>query len=979
VARPSQNSRGILGLAFALAGLLALAGVSARAQSSPPTSPTPTASRPPAPDPHRARQAYEEGLRAERVGDWKSAYAALTDAETYAASVPEYRLHRALDRFRLVQQFTDQAEREWIANQPASAREDLLRALELDPGYEVAQERLAELAPQEIAATAQGNTRLAGPPIAQPQPGTRSFDYRGTTRGAYQEIGRQFGITASFDAELVDRQVRLRVPDVDFATAMLVLGEETHTFWRAVDANTIFVAEDTAAKRKDYATEVERSFILPTSITAEEMNDTLRAIREIAGVTRAQLDASSRTLTLRDTPEHIALAKALLDEIEQPQGEVLLEIEILEVDRSLTRELGITPPSSSSTFTLSKNQIQSLVQAENNGTLLQAIEAIFANLNPASASAGSSALLPGVIAFGGGNTTFLATVPGASADFGETLSQVRSAQRIMLRAVDGRPAKLFVGERFPITLAAYSSSLGPTATQFSGSILPGEFPRTDYATGTAPDAVITADFNADGKADLATANFTANTVSILLGNGNGTFGTHTDVAVGEGPTTLVSGDFNADGKTDLAVACQTGSVSGGLGPHMASPSVTILLGNGDGTFATPTTLALPAGALPSAILTANFTNSGHEDLAVVNSGTNSVSIFLGNGDGTFAPPTTLTTGSTPMAIASGDFNADGNQDLAVVNQGDNTVSIFLGNGDGTFKPGVTYPTGTKPAGVAVADFNGDARPDLVVTNESDGTISLLLGNGDGTFGAATQTNVGTSPVGIIARDLSGDGLPDVAVANSGSNSVTVLVGNGKGGFLGRLDISTGNDPLSLASADFNGDGTPDLAVAAESSNVVSVILNTSLASMAGLTPSEGLTPFPNSEYIDLGLKVQATPRLNGTSDVTLHLEFEISSLAGESVNLIPVLNNRTIDQTVRLRMNETSLFMGIVQANETRAITSLPWVGQTAAGALLQNNNAQNSDSEFLILVTPREMRLSEHSGKPIYAGSGDAGEGSHP
>ncbi len=332
-----------------------------------------------------------------------------------------------------------------------------------------------------------------------------------------------------------------------------------------------------------------------------------------------------------------------------------------------------------------------------------------------------------------------------------------------------------------------------------------------------------------------------------------------------------------------------------------------------------------------------------------------------------------------MAIASGDFNADGNLDLAVVNQGDNTVSIFLGNGDGTFKPGVTYATGTKPAGIAVADFNSDARPDLAITNETDGTISLLLGNGDGTFGAATETNVGTGPVGIIAKSLAGTGFNDVAVANSGSNSVTVLVGDGKGGFLGRLDISTGNDPVSLASADFNGDGTPDLAVAAESSNVVSVILNTSLASMAGITPGVGLTSDPGSEYIDLGLKVQATPRLNGDSDVTLHLQFDISSLAGASVNLIPVLDNRTIDQTVRLRENETSLFTGIVQSNETRAITSLPWVGQSAAGALLQNNNTQDSESDFLILVTPREIRLAPHSGRPIYAGSGDAGEGTHP
>jgi len=952
---------------------LALGGVPTHAQSSAILSRGTATEQPPARDPNRAKRAYEEGLRAEQDADWETAFRALTEATAFAPAVPEYQLHQALDRFRLVQEYTDQAEREWIANQTTLARSDLLHALALDPGYEVAQVRLAELQPQIVGAPRQNNPRLAGPPVMQPKPGTHDFNFRGATRGAYEEIARQFGLEASFDSDLVDRQVIFRVPGLDFQTAMLVLGQETHTLWRALDSKRFFVAEDTPEKRREYATEVERSFLLPDSVTPDEMNDTVRAIREIAGITRTQLDTATRTLTLRDTPENIAVAKALLDELEQPQGEVLLEIEILDVDHSLTRQLGIAPPTSAATYSLSENQIQSLVQAEGNGTLIQAIESIFAGLNPAAASLGSGALLPSLLAFGGGSTTFLATLPGATANFADTLSQVRSAQRIMLRAVDGRPAELFVGERYPITLAAYSASLGPTTTQFSASILPGEFPLTNYATGTAPDDVITTEFTTSGHADLATTNFTANTVSILLGNGDGTFVAHKDTDVGEGPTALVAAEFNSDGKTDLAVTNQTDN------------TVSILLGNGDGTFAAPTTLALPGpnspirrgpGAAPAAIAAGVFTTSGNVDLAVVDSGTNSVAIFLGNGDGTFAAPFEISTGITPVAIATGDFNADGILDLAVVNQGNDTVSIFLGNGDGTFKPGVTYATGKKPAGIAVGDFNSDSFLDLVVTNETDGTVSLLLGNGDGTFQTQTTTNVGSAPIGIVEGNLSGSSLPAVAVTNSGSNSITVLVGNGQGGFAGRLDIGTASDPVAIAAADFNGDGTIDVAAAAESANVVSVILNTSLAQ---LSPSIPLTAYPGSEYVDLGLKIQATPRLNGESDVTLHLQFDISSLNGSTVNLIPVLNNRTIDQTVRLRENETSLFMGIVQSNEMRAITSLPWVGQSAAGAPLQNNNTQDSTSDFLILITPREIRLNNRSNHLIYAGSGELGPSSHP
>ena len=152
----------------------------------------------------------------------------------------------------------------------------------------------------------------------------------------------------------------------------------------------------------------------------------------------------------------------------------------------------------------------------------------------------------------------------------------------------------------------------------------------------------------------------------------------------------------------------------------------------------------PVGAGANAIAMGDFNGDGLKDVAVVNGTDNTVSVLLGRTDGTFAPQVTYSTGIGPLAVVAGDFNGDGNLDLAVTNADcsdyhgivsctGNTVSILLGNGDGTFLPHVDYTTGTQPSSVAAGDFNGDGKIDLVVANALDGTVSVLLGNGDGTF------------------------------------------------------------------------------------------------------------------------------------------------------------------------------------------------------------------------------------------------------
>jgi Tol biopolymer transport system component len=229
----------------------------------------------------------------------------------------------------------------------------------------------------------------------------------------------------------------------------------------------------------------------------------------------------------------------------------------------------------------------------------------------------------------------------------------------------------------------------------------------------APFQLAVADFNGDGRLDLATACFFANSVTIMLGDGAGNFGTPASFSVSNGPQGLVVGDFNSDGKQDLAVACQPAGV------------VSILIGDGAGSFGPATNFN--AGATPRDIEVGDFNGDGKQDLAVSNPTANAASIMLGDGAGGFGPPTSFTVGSNPTTvIAIGDFNGDGKQDLAVPNFDSANVSILLGDGAGAFAPAINLSVFISPFGVAVGDFNGDGKQDLATANWNSKNVSILL-------------------------------------------------------------------------------------------------------------------------------------------------------------------------------------------------------------------------------------------------------------
>jgi hypothetical protein len=416
---------------------------------------------------------------------------------------------------------------------------------------------------------------------------------------------------------------------------------------------------------------------------------------------------------------------------------------------------------------------------------------------------------------------------------------------------------------------------------------PGVFGApTVYSVGIDPSAIELADVNGDGLPDTVVTNQFFGDVSVLLNEGNGHFSEEERYRAGNWASQLSM----VNGATAIQSVLGTGGVVAGrfdegdpsadlVVTNSSADSFALLRGDGTGGFLNPASPATFAtGSEPTVVVTGDFTGDGHLDLAILNTVSDTISIYLGDGHGGFTFAGTIDAGNSPTGLSVADINGDGKLDLLVGNSfGD--VLILYGKGDGTFAPyqradqavslavassgpggqstfifgnqaldevalgtaltgaGIvrgsnlfqTRSDGVKaPGQVQLADLNGDGIPDLIVANSGGNDVLVYLGLGGGRFEATPLSFfAGTDPVSVTVADLTGNGIPDLVVANEGSNDLTILLGKGTGANWtlteGPRLKSGGLGPTSVAVRDVFGDGIPDLLVSNSQSNTVSLL------------------------------------------------------------------------------------------------------------------------------------------------------------
>ena len=341
---------------------------------------------------------------------------------------------------------------------------------------------------------------------------------------------------------------------------------------------------------------------------------------------------------------------------------------------------------------------------------------------------------------------------------------------------------------------------------------------------TAPALVgpmgVTAVFNTGDTADLAVVN-NKGLITIYLGDGSGDFSFASTISAKAGAS-LAAGDLNNDGNVDLVVS------------NPAKNSVDIYWGNGNGTFnLTPTDLPT-SGKVPAAVVVADFNNDKNLDIEVTNYRTNNISIFLGNGDGTFQSPIiSATAGKGPTSTVVTDFDADGNLDLAVLNSSNSTVAVMLGNGDGHFRTTLYNSAGSKPVALTAGllrttgVYTGNTLSDLVIANYQSHNVSILQRTSN-SFQVPYNYLAGPSkatPVALAVGDFNGDGFADLVVASAKVNSMNILQGDGTGAFSLAQTIPLTTSPVYVVAGNFDNSGGTDFLAIGKTGRILGVWLN----------------------------------------------------------------------------------------------------------------------------------------------------------
>lgn len=436
--------------------------------------------------------------------------------------------------------------------------------------------------------------------------------------------------------------------------------------------------------------------------------------------------------------------------------------------------------------------------------------------------------------------------------------------------------------------------------------------QTLLAAQGSADTVQLVDLNGDGKLDtISSGNSTY--VEVRLGNGDGSFGAINSYLASNVNYGLETADFNRDGVLDIAVS---DAVNG---------KVDVLLGNGNGTFKAYVSYAAAGTAYELTV--GDFNSDGIMDIASANRGTGpalntSLSVFLGNGDGSFKTSTSYQTGVGPSDIVAGDFNGDGHIDLVTSNQTDFSYSILLNNGNGSFKAASTFAiVAGNIRGCTLADIDRDGNMDVIGTYTSGPALRVFRGNGDGTFAAFTSFGAGNAQ-DVTVGDLNGDGYLDMISANY-SNSVTYLLGNGNGTFRSAVTLTAGTNTREIALGDVNGDGAVDIVASNYTSSNLSIFF---------ANPVDTST----SAYLNLNYRDGALQALTTIDETLARITSELGGIGSTQSRLSSALN--TLAASRENYFAAAGRITNVDIADETAKLTSSQIRQQVASSVLAQAN-----------------------------------------
>lgn len=343
-------------------------------------------------------------------------------------------------------------------------------------------------------------------------------------------------------------------------------------------------------------------------------------------------------------------------------------------------------------------------------------------------------------------------------------------------------------------------------------------PRADWSTGSATTSIALADFNGDGKIDVAASG--EGGLAIRMNDGTGGLNTPVEY-MGIPLNNLCTGDADGDGDIDLVTVNRT-----------TPGTISVLLNDGAGAFSGRTDYAVDT--FPSAAVVADINGDGKRDIVVANQGTirapiGTILVLTNNGDGTFAHSASYATGKFPYRLCAADLNGDGYLDLAVaVNapyfHSDYGVAIFLNDGAGAFPSMVYHKVAAAPSGVQAADLDADGKLDLAVSGMYGG-MSVLLNVGAGNFAPQHAYNLGTGASSITVADFDHNGSLDLAVSHDAANAVAIFTNAGSGNFSSPVTYTSGGWPEAIQAADLDGDGYTDLVTGNYSTKSVSTYRN----------------------------------------------------------------------------------------------------------------------------------------------------------